>query len=125
MKKRKLLGVALVAAAVVVVALDVPQMWADATALASMHATVADAAWFLTGSAILVLAGGFVLYCTASDNLARLYLVSGVGTAIVCMALLLNAAQSGFFAITYNPLGIILGVVGLLALVLGTIRAVR
>lgn len=125
MKKRKVAGLVLVAIAVALLASGFPQMWSDATALDRMNATVADMGFILAGSAILAFVGGFVLYRAASDNLARLYLVSGMVTAVVCVALLLNAAQSGFFAITYNPLGIILGVVGLLALVLGVTRAVR
>ena len=100
-------------------------MWADATALDRIASVLRDGLWYLIAAALCGAAGTWLLYSGTSEELGRLYLLLGVASAAICVAMLVSSASSGFFAITYNPLGILLAVVGTLALVLGVARSLR
>lgn len=118
-------GLACIVAAVVALAVGFPNMWADATTLDRIASVLGDVLWNLVAAAILGALGTWLLYRGARDELGRLYVVLGAGSAAVCVAMLVSSASGGFFAIAYNPLGILLAVVGVLALVLGVVRALR
>lgn len=118
-------GLACVVVAVAALVIGFPQMWTDATALDRISSVLGDAAWNLVVAAVFGAAGAWLLYRGATDELGRLYLALGVGSAAACVAMLVSSASGGFFAVAYNPLGILLAVVGALALVLGVVRAMR
>ncbi len=118
-------GLACIVAAVVALAMGFSQMWGDATTLDRISSVLDDVLWNLVVAAIFGAVGTWLLYRGASDELGRLYIVLGVGSATVCVAMLVSSASSGFFAVAYNPLGILLGVIGALALVLSVVRALR
>lgn len=119
------LGLACIVAAVVALAVAFPQLWSDATTLDRIASVLGDVLWNLVVAAIFGALGTWLLYRGAGDELGRLYVVLGVGSAAVCVALLVSSASGGFFAVAYNPLGILLAVIGTLALVLGVVRALR
>lgn len=100
-------------------------MWTDATALDRISSVLGDVVWNLVAAAVLGAVGAWLLYRGATDELGRLYLLLGVGSAAACVAMLLSSASGGFFAVAYNPLGILLAVVGALALALGVVRSLR
>lgn len=125
MTTQRLGGLACLVIAVGSLGLGLPAMWADATAIDRIASVLADGWPYLAAAAIFGVAGTWLLYRAAAEELARLYLVLGVGSCALCVAMLVSSACSGFFAVTYNPLGVLLAAVAVLALVLGVARSLR